>query len=230
MIEEEFPYRPYNYCDYRCEKCGFNSECPVFKKELQAKQEGQHWTEVLKNSFRDTKDMLLDKMKEMGLEITTDDEEVEKYEEEHRKMEEEVEKKPALRLAYDYMSKTLDFLEKCPSWGIIISGLWESGEDLGSYCTLIPVKLHRTLMSLYEFVAEEDDFHLVDAFLTSRVVYKALHKSMAALEQIKKTMTEVPEELLELERLLLEIRTEFRREFPFEILLDIIQKWAAPTP
>jgi hypothetical protein len=84
-------------------------------------------------------------------------------------------------------------------------------------------------MSLYEFVAEEDDFHLVDAFLTSRVVYKALHKSMVALEQLKKTMAEVPEELLELERLLLEIRAEFRREFPFEILLDIIQKWAAAT-
>lgn len=84
-------------------------------------------------------------------------------------------------------------------------------------------------MSLCEFVAEEDDFHLLDAFLTSQVVYKALHKSMKALEQIKKTMTEVPEELLELERLLLEIKVEFRREFPFEILLTLIQKWAAAT-
>jgi len=114
--EEEFPYRPYNYCDYRCEKCEFSSECPVFKEELQVKQEGKHWTEVLGNSFKETKDMLLDQMEEMGLEISTDSEEVEKYKEEHQKMEKEVKKKPALRLAHDYMSKAMDFLEKCPSW------------------------------------------------------------------------------------------------------------------
>jgi hypothetical protein len=53
---------------------------------------------------------------------------------------------------------------------------------------------------------------------------------MKALEQIKKTMVEVPEELFELERLLLEIRAESRREFPFEILLAIIQKGSATPP
>lgn len=162
-------------------------------------------------------------MEEEGIEMPTEDE-LREVENERRKIEEKVRKTSAHRLAHDYMSKVLDFFKKIPSMALVLSGLEEARADLESYSTIIPVKLHRTLSSLYEFAAEEDEFHLIDAYYTSLVVYKALHKSLLAVGQMKKSWTDVPEELLELECLLLEIRKEFRREFPFEILLVLLHR------
>jgi hypothetical protein len=221
--EDEFPYGHYNYCDYRCETCEFIAKCPVFQEELKAEQEGKDWVEVLQDNFKKTRDMLQTFMDENDIEISPGDEDLE-FEDKYQKINEEVEKKPAHRLAYDYMTMAMDFLKTYPAASLVLSGLEEARADLESYSTLIPVKLHRTLMSLYEFVDDEDDFHLLDAYLTSRVVYKALHKSLVAVEQIRKVWTwaDVQEDLDELESLLLEIRIEFKREFPFEILISLI--------
>jgi hypothetical protein len=224
--EDEFPYSHYNYCDYRCEICEFSEKCPVYQEELLSEQEGKNWVEVLEENFKKTRDMLQTFMDENDSEISPEDEDAE-FEDKYRKIQEEVEKKPGLRLAYDYMSKAVDFLNTYPAASLVLSGLEEARADLESYSTLIPVKLHRTLMSLYEFVDDEDDFHLLDAYLTSRVVYKALHKSLAAVEQIRGVWiwADVQEELDELESLLLEIQIEFKREFPFEILLSLIDRF-----
>lgn len=221
--EDEFPYAHYNYCDYRCETCEFCAKCPVYQEELKAEQEGKNWVEVLEDNFKKTRDMLQSYMDENDIEISPEDEDLE-FEDKYQKIKEEVEEKPAHRLAYDYMTVAMDFLKTYPAASLVLSGLEEARADLESYSTLIPVKLHRALTSLYEFVDDEDDFHLLDAYLTSRVVYKALNKSLAAVDEIRKvwTWTDVQEELDEMESLLLEIRIEFKREFPFEILLSLI--------
>jgi len=220
-LEDEFPYGHYNYCDYRCEKCEFSGTCSVYQEELEAIEEGKDWQEVLEDSFEKTRSMIETFMEEEGIEVSPEDDD---FEIEYKKIQDKAKKNPVHRLANDYMSMAMDFLKKCPPAMLVLSGLDEERDDLEYYCTLIPGKLHRTLASLYHFVDEEDDFHLVDAYLTSLVVYKALNKSLAAVEQMKKVMEGAAEELNRLEDLLLEIRIKFRREFPFEILLVLLKQ------
>jgi hypothetical protein len=225
--KDELTFGCYNYCDYRCDTCEYSAECPVYQEELKATQEGKDWTEVVKDSFAKTREMLRTYMEENDIELLPEDNE---YEQEYNRIQEEVKKTDAHRLAHDYMSKAMAFLDGYPNAAFVFSGLRDPATDLGSYCTLLPVKLHRSLVSLYEFAFDEDDFHLMDAFLTSRVVYKALYKSLAAVKTIKKTMNDAPTELDELENLLLEIKTEFKNEFPFEIILALVNHYYSGDP
>jgi len=220
-IEEEFPYREYNYCDYRCDTCEFSVECPINREALKAEEEGKDWSEVVGDSFKEARELVEAFMEREGFEMPSE-EELREIEDEQREIDEKVSQTAAHGLANDYMLKVMDFLKRIPAMALFLSGLEEARTDLECYSTIIPVKLTRTLGSLFEFLAEEDDFHLLDAYLTSRVVYKALHKSLSAVDQMKRSWTGDPEELDELEALLLEIRKEFRREFPFEILLSLL--------
>ena len=222
-IEEEFPYREYNYCDYRCDTCEFSAECPVNREALKAEEEGKDWSEVVGDSVKEAREWLETFLVREGFEVPSEDE-LREIEDEQREIEQKVSQTAAYGLANDYMLNVTDFLKRIPAMALFLSGLEEARADLECYSTIIPVKLTRTLGSLFEFLAEEDDFLLLDAYLTSRVVYKGLHKSLSAVEQMKRSWTGDLEELDELEALLLEIRKEFRREFPFEILLSLLSR------
>ncbi len=59
MPDEERKPGPYNYCDYRCDKCEFKDECTVYADELETQEEGKETKEqyiipvLLSDAFSD---------------------------------------------------------------------------------------------------------------------------------------------------------------------------------
>jgi hypothetical protein len=224
MTDEDRKSSPYNYCDYRCEKCEFKDECTVYAQELEADEEGKDTFEVLKDSLREAHEMLDQMMEEQDIDIS--DEEVEEEMKALEAIREEVANKPVVKLAFDYLSKIDDFFKEYKEQYIIPVLLSDAFSDLDWYKTLIPVEMQRTLNSFLQFALidkEYPEFSLEDAYHTSEVVYKGLWKSLSALRELKAALTDYHDTLTELENLLIEITNEFKHEFPFMILMSLMQ-------
>jgi len=224
MTDEERKPGPYNYCDYRCDKCEFKDECTVYADELETQEEGKDTFEVLSDSLQEAHEMLEQMIEEQDIDIS--DEEVEEEMNARHAIREDVANKAVVKLAYDYLKKIDDFFKEYKEQYIIPAVLSDAFSDLDWYKTLIPVKMQRTLNSFLQFALldrEYPEFSLEDAYHTSEVVYKALWKSLSALRELKAALTDYSDTLTDLENLLLEITNEFRHEFPFMILMSLIQ-------
>lgn len=224
MTDEDRKPGPYNYCDYRCEKCEFKDKCTVYAKELEAEEEGKDTFEVLKDSLQEAHEMLDQMLEEQDIDIS--DVDVEEEMKALRAIREDVANKPVVKLAFDYLSKIDDFFKEYKEQYIIPVLLSDAFSDLDWYKTLIPVKMQRTLNSFLQFALMEKEypeFPLEDAYHTSEVVYKGLWKSLSALRELKAALTDYSDILTELENLLIEITNEFRHEFPFMILMSLMQ-------
>lgn len=216
---EDLPYTIYNYCDYRCDKCEYVNRCPVFKEKSRIRIDGRPWTEVLDENLKNTSDLLKAIMDEEDISFMPDSDE---YELSYQKMRDEVTTKLPCLLAKQYMEEVMDFLKSYSPGFLVFSRLDDAASDLASYSTILPVKIQRTLMSVYHFVVEEEEFDLMDAFLTARVVYKALNKSIAAIDMMRDVLVDEQSELNALEDLVHRIRSSYWHEFPFEIFFALI--------
>jgi hypothetical protein len=224
MTDEDRKPGPYNYCDYRCEKCEFTDDCTVYAKELEAEDEGKETFEVVHESLQEAHEMLNQMMEEQDIDISEVD--VEDEMKALREIREEVAKKPVVKLAHDYLTKADDFFKEYKEKYLIPVVVSEAFSDLDWYKTIIPVKMQRSLNSFLQFALidkEYPEFSLEDAYHTSEVVYKALWKSLSAVRELKEALTDYNDILTELENLLVEITDEFRHEFPFMILMSLMQ-------
>ncbi|UCH96566.1 MAG: hypothetical protein JSV88_06875 [Candidatus Aminicenantes bacterium] len=224
MTDEERKPGPYNYCDYRCDKCEFKDECTVYAKELEAESEGKETFEVLKESLAEAHEMLNQMMEEQNIDIYEAD--VEDEMKALKAIRQKVEKKPVIQLAHEYLTKADDFLNDYKEKYLTPLSLSEAFSDLDWYKTIIPVKMQRTLTSFLQFALLDKkypEFSLEDAYHTSEVVYKALRKSLSAVRELKEALIDYTDIFTELENLLIEITNEFRHEFPFMILMSLIQ-------
>ena len=223
-MERKVKRAPYNYCDYRCEKCPVKDRCKVYQKELEEGYEDKDWFEILEENLEAAREMIDKFIKENKIEILPLNEE-DPLEKIHIK----VQKKYIIKLSNDYLIKTEDFLKDYRAQFLIIPELKEAFSDLNWYKTIIPVKIHRTLDSLQEFVVTEDEFFLEDAYYTSLVVYKSLWKSLSGIRTIKNTINKFQKRLIGLETLLIQIIVEFKKEFPFEIIIGMIKSNSQTT-
>jgi len=224
MTDEDRKSSPYNYCDYRCEKCEFKDECTVYAQELEAEEEGKDTFEVLGDSLWEAHEMLDQMMEEQDIDIS--DEDVEEEMKALRAIREKVANKPVVKLAHDYLILIDDFFKEYKEQYLIPVLLSDAFSDLDWYKTLIPVKMQRALTSFLQFALidkEYPEFSLEDAYHTSEVVYKGLGKSLSAVRELKDALIDYSDTLAELENLLLTIVNEFRHEFPFMILMSLMQ-------
>jgi hypothetical protein len=227
MSENELSISPYNYCDYRCEKCEVREKCMVYNKEIEAQQEGKSVLEVMRESMEQAMDMIHEFIQENDIDISDVLEEDESFGKIHKKVRE----KHVIKLGEEYMDKTWDFLDHYREHYLLIPvALDEAFSDLQWYRTLLPVKMHRTLSSLHHFIATGGEYNLEDAYFTSFVVYKALRKSLSAVETLKEALVDYQETLTDLENLLISIKNEFKHEFPFEILMSLLNSGTKSTP
>ncbi|MEA3476262.1 MAG: hypothetical protein U9R23_07475 [Candidatus Cloacimonadota bacterium] len=208
---------PYNYCDYRCEKCPVKDRCTVYKKEIEDRYEDKDWFEILKENLEEAREMIGKFIKENKIEILPLNEE-----DPFEKIHIEVQKKHIIKLSNDYLIKAEDFLQDYRARYLSLHGLEEPFSDLDWYKTIIPVKIHRTLDSLQKFVVTKDEFFLEDAYYTSLVVYKSLWKSLSGIRKIRNTIN-VSKLADEIENLLIEIIVEFKKEFPFEFIIGLLE-------
>jgi hypothetical protein len=223
VMDEPFPFRCYNYCDYRCEKCEHAENCVIYREEAASMENGKEWHEVLEENMRQVHDMLGEYMEEEDIELSEEDKEAIMADEWEK--DEEIYAKPVFQKAENYMKKVMEFIKTCHPVAVAYAGLNEARDDLDSYGTLIPVKIQRTLSSLRDFTEEEEEYHLIDAYLTSQVVYKGLYHSLKAVAEFRSALLEEPGELDELEYDLQDIKAEFSREFPFYILMALLQSF-----
>jgi hypothetical protein len=215
---------PYNYCDYRCEKCPVKDRCKVYQKELEDGYEDKDWFEILKDNLEEAREMIDKFIKENKIEILPEIDE-----NPFEKIHIEVQKRHIIKLSNDYLTKTEDFLQDYRARYLSLHELEEPFSDLDWYKTIIPVKIYRTLDSLQEFVGTEDEFFLEDAYYTSFVVYKSLWKSLSAIRTIKNTINKFQKRLIGLETLLIQIIVEFKKEFPFEFIIGMIKSNSQTT-
>jgi hypothetical protein len=228
--ERSLPISPYNYCDYRCEKCDATDRCLVYSRELEDRDQGKSMLESVSDSIKEAMDMVQEFIREKDIDISDamDDDE-----NSFQRIHNMVKEIPVMKLGEEYLHKTMGFLKHYRERYLVPPLIEEAFADLSWYHTLLPVKMHRSLDSLYSFAQEErewGEFALEDAFLTSLVVYKALSKSLAAVETLKKTLTDYRKTLTELEDILVRIRRDFKHEFPFEILMGLLKPGDTPKP
>ncbi len=229
MSENELPVSPYNYCDYRCDKCDAKERCKVYDKEIETRQDGKSPFEVVSESLQESLEMIHEFLQENNIDISEMMEEVDK--DSLEKISESVREKHVIKLGEEFMDKTWDFLDHYRERYLLIPpALEEAFSDLEWYRTLLPVKMHRTLNSLHHFVKSEEEYALEDAYFTSLVVYKAHGKSLSAVETLKEALVDYQDILTELENLLIDIKNEFKHEFPFEILMSLLNPGSKSNP
>jgi hypothetical protein len=231
MIDEYPPPGPYNYCDYLCVKCEFNDECPVYAEELEAQKQGKNKLEALQDCLWEINEMLMQMIEKQDIDILVEDVEVDMKA--RSEIREQVANKTVVKLAYEYLNGVDDFFKDYQEHYLIPVLLSDAFSDLDWYKTIITSKMQRTLKSYLEFALLDSvfpEFSLEDAYHTSGVVYKALWKSLSAVRVLKEALTDYSNILTELENLLLEITNEFRHEFPFMILMSLMQMYDIETP
>ncbi|MCX6580134.1 MAG: hypothetical protein NT166_08110 [Candidatus Aminicenantes bacterium] len=221
MNGDDISISPYNYCDYWCEKCIAQDQCVVYTKEVEAEEEGKNAFEVASENLENAIDMIHQYIEDNNIDIEGMLEEVDD-DGSFEKIRQEIQENPLLEMCHIYMERSEEFFEHYRERYLTPPFLVDAFSNLGWYRTLLPVKMERTLHSLYEFAANEEEFTLQDALLTSLVVYKSLRLSLSAVRELKDNLVDYQDILTELEDLLSTINTDLKHEFPFWIILKIL--------
>lgn len=227
-IDEEILVSPYNYCDYWCERCieEVKEKCLVYNKELEAAEEGKSTLEMMSEGLEQAFNMIHQFMQENDIDISKIMEEADE-DDPFLKIHQEVKAKPLVKLCRDYLDKTETFLRDYREHYLTPPVLTDAFTNMGWYRTILPVKMERTLHSLYEFVAMADEYALQDAYFTSMVVYKSLNRSLKAVTVLKENLVDYQDILTEVEDILLNIKNELKHEFPFDLLVRILARHIA---
>lgn len=167
ITDEKFIPSIFNYCDRWCEKCDFTSRCRVYADERNFALEDSGdpigaALEVVKDSFAETKQMLLGHAEKMGIDLETamNDPEIDAGIERQRQT---VEDNEAFRLAHEYALDRSVF-EKADSWLPTNDDptVTEMMEILHWYHFLIAAKINRGLHGLLDIDGDEDEEQLLD--------------------------------------------------------------------
>jgi hypothetical protein len=193
----EFKPGPFNYCDYRCDRCDEQAKCRVFKEEQErllehyAKGEDSNDPEVflqdMHKIFEKTKEMLEKTAAEQGINLG------ELPLEEAKQVEPET--YVVYNCAHDYFEQAHLFIKKLEKEGSPAS-VEDDVEDLVWYHTLIAAKTGRLVSG---FEDEIDEVQKIDEEGTLKVINKGIGLSKKALEHM---LNELPGHLQDVATLL----------------------------
>ncbi len=229
MNDDDIFISPYNYCDYWCERCIAQEHCVVYNNEVEAEVEGKNAFQVASENLENAIDLIRQYIEDNNINILGMLEEVDD-DGSFEKIRQEIQENSLLEMCHIYMERSEEFFEHYRDHYLTPPFLVEAFSNLGWYRTLLPVKMERTLHSLYEFASIEDEFTLQDALLTSLVVYKSLRKSLSAVRELKDNLVDYQDILTSLEDLLVAINTGLKHEFPFWILLKLLRYYLLHPP
>jgi len=192
MPDEKYKPSPYNYCDYRCERCDEKENCRVYKDNSERvlqhylKGEDPYDPQVFLNDLHDifakTKDMVMDMAEKQGIDIS---------EASHEEVPEvNPEEYTIYCIAHEYFKEANSFLKNLEKSGIP-SSLEEEFSDLIWYHTLIAAKTGRLVSGFIDDFME-DEIHDLEEKGTLRVINKGIDLSKKALERM---LNELPDKL-----------------------------------
>jgi hypothetical protein len=186
----------YNACDYWCEKCDHAAECPVYERTRE-KGGSDDFVEDVKESLDEALTMLHDMAEELHIDlagIADGDEE--------DGTSRLVDTDPLVTLSRDFALKAHKSLGRMRPF--VTEETREFFEDLDWYHSLVAVKTHRAMRSLYEGFME-------DAVDSAKVARKSAHKCITALAALSERCPGVGEECAILGRTAERIRAELDR-------------------
>jgi len=199
----------YNYCDRWCERCSLTSKCFLYAKDQKRLEEHRRkgedpydWKIVMKDikeSFKETKELILKAAKEQGIDLENLPEE--EYE------SPDPTGHPLYQRSHNYMHSARKFLKglrkSIQAFGIelperieIIPSSMEDVETLKEivscyetiswYHTLISVKIYRALGSKMEKSADKElaETDIYDANGSAKVAHLGVVRSVTALQKV----------------------------------------------
>jgi len=214
--ENKFKPSPFNYCDYRCDRCDEKENCRVYKEnqerllEHYVKGEDPHDPNVLFNDlkkiFAKTKNMIKDTAEKKGINIEelSDDKVAEVNPEEY----------VIYRLAYEYFKEANAFIKELERTGIPL-GIEEDFADLVWYHTLIAAKAGRLVSGFIDDFFDEE-VQKIEEEGTLKVIDKAITLSKNALQNM---LNELPDYLYTIADLM-----DLLKKLEKQIQTDIHQK------
>lgn len=198
---------PFNWCDYRCERCESTKDCRVYKDEsairlkyiLQGRDPDsmEATLETVAESFSKAKEML----EEMCIEKGISWEEIKKEAKDApppRNFKED----PLFKTGQQVADEAHSFLKWAEDAIYISPEINEYFYELGYYSRLIPAKFAR-IASVDEFDDDgEDEFMAEDRRKTLEVIQKAVNICRESLRQISTYRPETIERVERIEKLL----------------------------
>ena len=190
--DEQFISSIFNYCDRWCEKCDFTTRCRVFADERSHAFEESadpvgDAVEIVKDSFVEPQQMLLEHAEEMGidLEAAMNVAEIDAGIERQRRY---VEDNEAFKLAHEYALDRAIF-ESVDNWLPHNDDpkIFEMMETLHWYHFLIAAKINRGLHGLLDLNGYEEEDQLFDTAERCQRFDKGrphLHRALAACMEL----------------------------------------------
>jgi len=191
-MSDKFKPPPFNYCDYRCDRCEEQENCRVFRDDQERllnhyrKGEDPYDPEIfmrdLRQIFSRTEKMIRKAAQEHGIDLDgIEDEEV---------PEVDPEEYVVYRLAYKYFEEANAFIKNLEGTGIP-ENIRSYYDDLVWYHTLIAAKSGR-LVSGFMDDFMDDEIGSIEEEGTIRVIKKGIKLSRNALESM---LNEYPDQL-----------------------------------
>ncbi|MGB3341241.1 MAG: hypothetical protein WBB37_07145 [bacterium] len=192
MPDKKYKPSPYNYCDYRCERCDEKENCRVYKdnseRVLQHYLKGEDpydpdvFLSDLHDIFAKTKDMVMDMANKQGIEINkTSQEEVDQIDPGEYTI---------YCIAHEYFKEASGFIKELEKSGIPVS-LKEDFSNLIWYHTLIAAKSGRLVSGFIDDFLE-DEIQDIEEKGTLQVINKGIDLSKKALQSM---LNELPDHL-----------------------------------
>jgi hypothetical protein len=183
---------PFNYCDYRCERCDERENCRVFKENQERimdhylRGEDPYNPDVfmkdLHDIFANTNNMVIRMAEDRGIDISdaTSQEAAEVNPEDY----------VVYRLAHTYFEEAHAFIKELEETGVT-DAIREDFEDLVWYHTLIVAKTGRLVSGFMDDFLDEE-LQTMEEEGTIGVIQKGITASSEALHHM---LNELPEQL-----------------------------------
>lgn len=192
MSKDVFKPPPFNYCDYRCDRCEHRETCRVYnddqKRLLDHYCRGEDpydpkiFMDDLQAIFAKTKEMIRNMADNEGIDLSSaPDEEVQEV---------DPEEYVVYNLAFEYAREAHDFCKKLEQ-DELSEAAREAHEDLKWYHGLIAAKTGRLVSGFMDDFLD-DDLKKIEEDGTLSVIYKGINQSKAALGVL---LNELPEHL-----------------------------------
>jgi hypothetical protein len=193
-MKGKFKAAPYNYCDYRCDRCEEQERCRVFKEDQERLLE--HYTKGedpydpkvfmndLKAIFRKTEHMLKDIAKKEGIDL----ERIPEGDADADIPEVKPEEYAIYRLAFEYSRQAHAFIKQLEHDGIP-EMVREDFSDVVWYHTLIAAKTGRLVSSFIDDFRDEESQKMEEEG-TLAVIQKCIDLSRSGLQHM---LNELPD-------------------------------------
>lgn len=193
-MKEKFKAGPYNYCDYRCDRCDEQDHCRVFKEDQErlldhyTKGEDPYDPQIfvndLKEIFKKTENMLKDIAEKEGINL----EQIPEEEAEAEVIKVKPEEYVIYRLAFEYSRQAHAFIKQLEHDGVP-EILREDFSDVVWYYTLIAAKSGRLVSGFIDDFRDEETQKMEEEG-TLAVIRKCIDLSRNGLQHM---LNELPD-------------------------------------